>query len=115
MRWLRHSRPIAVFTLTVWVAFVAAQSLFLHEGDDACDIVLIAHDAAKHRFEDGTAPGGYDPVAEHCQACHFPRTLPARTATVTPHPTPASPVVHELVATDSFLVATRIPGRSPPA
>lgn len=116
MHWFRQSQLFAARILTLWLAFLAGPALLLHGGgDDACEVPLVAHDAANHRFEAGTPTAGYDPVAEHCQACHFPRTLPALASTVTFRLSTTTPIAQQLDASAGFLVATLLPARSPPA
>jgi hypothetical protein len=77
LRALRHSRNLALFALLVMTGSVPVSiSALLHEGgDDACQLVLLAHDESAHRI--GAARDAAPSDAQHCAICHWFQSVQA--------------------------------------
>jgi hypothetical protein len=80
LRALRHSRHLALFALLVITGSVPVSiAALLHEGgDDACQVVLLAHDESAHRV--GGPRGNAPSDSEHCVVCHWLQSVQAPAA-----------------------------------
>lgn len=77
LRALRHSRSLALFALLVITGSVPVSILAqLHEGaDDACQVVLLAHDESAHRV--GASRDNAPSDSQHCAVCHWLQSVKA--------------------------------------
>jgi hypothetical protein len=77
LRALRHSRNLALFALLVITGSVPVSiAALLHEGaDDACQVVLLAHDESAHRI--GGLREAAPPDSQHCAVCHWLQSVQA--------------------------------------
>ena len=77
LRALRHSRNLALFALLVITGSVPVSiAALIHEGgDDACQVVLLAHDESAHRI--GASRDLAPPDSQHCAVCHWLQSVQA--------------------------------------
>lgn len=77
LRALRHSRNLALFALLVITGSVPVSiTALLHEGgDDACQVVLLAHDESAHRI--GASRDSAPSDSQHCAVCHWLQSVQA--------------------------------------
>jgi hypothetical protein len=80
LRTLRQNRHLALFALLVIAGSVPESiAALLHEGgDDACQVVLLAHDESAHRI--GAARQSAPADSQHCAVCHWLQTVQAPAA-----------------------------------
>ena len=77
LRALRRSRNLALFALLVVTGSVPVSiSALVHEGaDDACQVVLLAHDERAHRI--GASRDSPPSDSQHCAVCHWLQSVQA--------------------------------------
>ena len=77
LRALRHTRAFALFALLVMSGSVPVSiAALLHEGaDDACQVVLLAHDESAHRI--GATRDATPSDSQHCVVCHWLQSVQA--------------------------------------